>query len=148
MNDFNKIVDPPNRFRVKTMVIIDDLVLKLKGKDFRILQDLAVNGRHVAYAPLSLQIVILAQNLTSIPRLVRNNLDYMMFNNLSSIRELELILDENMYIIDSSREGKKEARKLYNDLVKSENFLFIVIENHKQNVKTYGDYIKKYVATV
>ena len=59
---------------------------------------------------------------------------------------LELILDENMYIIDSSREGKKEARKLYNDLVKSENFLFIVIENHKQNVKTYGDYIKKYVA--
>lgn len=146
MNDFNKIVDPPNRFKVKTMVIIDDLVLKLKGKDFRILQDLAVNGRHVAYAPLSLQIVILAQNLTSIPRLVRNNLDYMMFNNLSSIRELELILDENMYIIDSSREGKKEARKLYNDLVKSENFLFIVIENHKQNVKTYGDYIKKYVA--
>lgn len=148
MNDFNKIVDPPNRFKVKTMVIIDDLVLKLKGKDFSILQDLAVNGRHVAYAPLSLQIVILAQNLTSIPRLVRNNLDYMMFNNLSSIRELELILDENMYIIDSSREGKKEARKLYNDLVKSENFLFIVIENHKQNVKTYGDYIKKYVASI
>ncbi len=148
MNEFNKIVDPANKFKVKTMIIVDDLVLKLKGKDFKILQELAVNGRHAAYHPLSLNIVILAQNLTSIPRLVRNNVDYIFFNNLSSQRELEIVLDENMYIVDSSREGKKEARKLYNDLVKSKDYAFIVIENYKQNIRDYKDYIKIYVATV
>jgi len=148
MNEYNKIADPPNKFKIRTMIILDDLLLKLKSKDFKIIQDLAVNGRHSAYKPLCLHIVVLAQNLTSIPRLVRNNTDMIFFNNISSMKELELILDENLYLLDSSREGKKDARKLYNDLITSEDFLFIVIENYKQNVKKYKDYIKKYVADV
>tara|TARA_R100000988_G_C3993428_1_gene164204 strand:- start:271 stop:966 length:696 start_codon:yes stop_codon:yes gene_type:complete len=148
MNEYNKIADPPNKFKIRTMIILDDLLLKLKSKDFKIIQDLAVNGRHSAYKPLCLHIVVLAQNLTSIPRLVRNNTDMIFFNNISSMKELELILDENLYLLDSSREGKKNARKLYNDLITSEDFLFMVIENYKQNVKKYNDYIKKYVADV
>ena len=148
MNEYNKIADPPNKFKIRTMIILDDLLLKLKSKDFQIIQDLAVNGRHSAYKPLCLHIVVLAQNLTSIPRLVRNNTDMIFFNNISSMKELELILDENLYLLDSSREGKKNARKLYNDLITSEDFLFMVIENYKQNVKKYNDYIKKYVADV
>ena len=148
MNEYNKIADPPNKFKIKTMIILDDLLLKLKSKDFKIIQDLAVNGRHCSYKPLCLHIVILAQNLTSIPRLVRNNLDMIFFNNISSMKELELILDENLYLLDSSRDGKKMARKLYNDLITSQDFLFMVIENYKQNVKKYEDYIKYYVADI
>ena len=75
-------------------------------------------------------------------------ISYIFFNNLSSQRELEIVLDENMYIVDSSREGKREARKLYNDLVKSKDYAFIVIENYKQNIRDYKDYIKIYVASV
>lgn len=145
LNEYNKIADPPNRFKIKTMIILDDLLLKLKTKDFSIIQELSVNGRHVSYHPLSLHIVILAQNLMSIPRLVRNNLDYLITNQLSG-RELELVLDEYFFIIDSSREGKKIARKLYQDLVSSQDFLFIVIENHRQNVRSFPEYLKKYVA--
>lgn len=148
MNEYNKIADPPNRFKIKTMIILDDLLLKLKSKDFSIIQDLSVNGRHCAYKPLCLHIVILAQSLTSIPRLVRNNTDYIFLNNISSMKELELIMDENMYLLDSSREGKKVARKLYNDLITSKDFLFMVIKNYKQNARKYSDYISYYVADV
>ena len=144
MNEYNKIADPPNKFKVKTMVILDDLLLKLKSKDFKIIEELAILGRHCAYHPMSLHIVIIAQSLTSIPRVVRNNLDYMFFNNISSMKELELILDEQLYLLDGSREGKKKARKLYNDLVTSQDYLFIVVENHKQNCREYCDYIKWY----
>ena len=148
MNEYNKIADPPNKFKIRTMIILDDLLLKLKSKDFSIIQDLAVNGRHSAYKPLCLHVVILAQNLTSIPRLVRNNLDMIFFNNISSMRELELIMDENLYLLDSSRDGKKNARQLYNELITSQDFIFMVIENWKQNVKKYEDYIKWFVADV
>jgi len=47
--------------------------------------------------------------------------------------------------MDSSREGKKKARNLYNGLVTSEPYLFVVCENHKSNIREYKDYIKKYV---
>ena len=145
MNEYNKIADPPNKFKIKTLIILDDLLLKLKSKDFQIIQNLAVNGRHVAYKPLSLHIVILAQNLTSIPRLVRNNVDHIFFNSISSQKELELILDENFYITSSTRSGKQEAREFYNKLVTSEPYLFICCQNYKSNVKTYSDYVRKYV---
>ena len=146
MNEFNKIADKADKFKVRTMVVLDDLLLKLKSKDFKIIQDLSVNGRHTAYDPLCLHIVILAQNLTSIPRLVRNNTDVIFLNNISSMRELELIMDENMYLLDSSREGKKNARAIYNHIVTSKDFCFLVINNYKQNCREYGDYLNWYCA--
>jgi len=146
MNEYNKIVDPANKFKVKTMVILDDLLLQLKSKDFKIIEELAVMGRHASYPPLSLHIVVLAQSLTSIPRTVRLNCDYIFFNNISSERERQIIFDENLYVVDGSIQGKRDARALYNDLVKSQDYMFVCIENHRQNIKEYSDYIKKYVA--
>lgn len=148
MNEFNKVADNKDKFKVKTMIILDDLLLKLKSKDFKIIEQLAVNGRHVAYSPLSLHICILAQNLTSIPRLVRNNTDIIFLNNISSMRELELIMDENMYVLDSSRQGKAKARTLYNQIVTHKDFCFLVINNYKQNVRQFSDYLNWYCADV
>lgn len=148
MNEFNKIADPPNRFKLRSLIVIDDLVLKLKGKDFKILQELAVNGRHAAYKPLCLHIVILAQNLTSIPRLVRNNADCIFLNNISSMKEKEILFDEQLYMLCSSLQGRREARQLYDDLMCRRDFTFLVIEAHRQNAKKYSDYLKWYVADV
>ena len=69
-------------------------------------------------------------------------------NTIPSITELEMILNENFYIIDSSRTGKQEGKKLYHDLVTRDDFIFIVIENYKQNCKCYADYIKTYKADI
>ena len=63
-------------------------------------------------------------------------------NTIPSQTELEMILNENFYILDSSRNGKNEGRALYHELVNKEDFIFIVIENYKQNCRTYQDYIK------
>jgi len=57
-----------------------------------------------------------------------------------------LILDENFYVIGSSREGKREGRNLYERLVKEEDFNFIGILNFRQNCTKYSDYITVYKA--
>lgn len=148
MNDFNKVAPKADKFKIKTMIVLDDLLLKLKTKDFKIIERLSVNGRHFSYDPLSLHIVILAQNLTSIPRLVRNNTDLIFLNNISSTREQEILFDENLYLLDSSRDGKKNVKKLYNDLMKARDFNFLVINNYKQNCREYCDYLNWIVADV
>jgi hypothetical protein len=62
------------------------------------------------------------------------------------MKELELILDEYLYIINSSRDGKREARQLYESLVQAEDFNFIGILNFRQNCNKYSDFITTYKA--
>jgi len=147
-NEYNKVVSKGNKIRLKSVVIIDDHACNLKSKNFNILEELAVLGRHKAYEPLSLSFFILAQSLTKIPRVCRLNADNIFMNAIASERERQMVLDENMYLIDGSRQGKNEGRDLYQGLVTSEDFLFMVIENWRQNVTKYSDYIKKYKADI
>ena len=147
-NEYNKIVSKGKKIKLRTVVIIDDFAVDLKSKDFNILEELAVLGRHKAYKPLSLSFFILAQSLTKIPRVCRLNADNIFMNAIASERERGMVLDENMYLVDGSRQGKNEGRDLYQNLVTSEDFLFMVIENWRQNVTKYSDYIKKYKADV
>jgi hypothetical protein len=140
MNKYNKVAKEKDKFKIKALIILDDFAIKLKTKE------LSCNGRHSAYAPLSLHFVILSQSLTKISRVTRLNADNIFFNTIPSRIELEMIMCENMYILDSSREGMKKARKLYHDLVISTPFQFIVLENHRQNCVEYSDYIKSYKA--
>ena len=145
-NEFNKIADKKDKIKIKTMVILDDLALELKSKKFNILESIATNGRHCAYKPLSLSFVILSQSLTKISRVVRLNTDIIMFNMIASMRELEILFDENMYLLDSSIKGKRLARKVYNETICEDDFMFLCIENYRQNVRTHTDYIKKFKA--
>ena len=96
--------------------------------------------------PLSLHFCILCQSLTKIPRVIRLNCDNIFLNAIASAREKELVMDENMYLIDNSIKGKREARDIYQSVVLKEDYQFLVIENYKQNVKQYGDYLKSYKA--
>ena len=146
MNEYNKCCGKKEKIKLKTMIILDDLLLDLKSKNFNILESIATNGRHCAYVPLSLTFVILAQSLTKISRVVRLNTDIIMFNMISSMRELEILFDENMYLLDSSLTGKRQARKIYNDTICKDDFQFLVIENFRQNVRTHDQYIKSFKA--
>lgn len=148
INNYNKVVDKKDKVRIRTAIIIDDMAVELKSKSMNILEDLAVRGRHYSLPPLSLHFFILCQSLTKVPRVVRLNTDTIFFNAIASMRELEMILDENMYIVSSSREGKREGRTLYENLVKEKDYQFIGVLNYKQNVKDYGDYLRTYIADV
>ena len=146
MNEYNKLVPKKKKIKLRTAAIIDDFAVEMKGKNFKILDDLAVRGRHYSYEPLALHFFILSQSLTKIPRVVRLNSDILFFNAIASMRELELILDENFYVVNSSRNGKQEGRRLYESLVQSEDFNFIGIMNFRQNCTKYSDYITVYKA--
>jgi len=145
-NQLNKVVNKKDQIKMKVMVIIDDFAIKLKSKDFNILEEIATNGRHYAYKPLSLHWCVLSQSLTKIPRVVRLNVDNIFLNAISSAKEKEMVFDENLYIIDNSRQGKTKAREIYSKAVLEKDYQFMVIENYKQNIKTYTDYLKLYRA--
>ena len=146
MNKYNSVVSQKEKIKLKVWIVIDDMAVKLKSREFNILEELSVNGRHVAYDPLSLSFCILSQSLTKISRCCRLNCDRIFLNSVASCHERDLVLDENFYLIKSDRQGKQEGRQLYHDLVSSAPFQFIVIENHKQNITEYKDYLKKFKA--
>ncbi len=149
LNEYNKLQKKKkDKIRLRCMIILDDFAVKLKSKEFNVLETLAVNGRHISYSPLALHFCILSQSLTKIPRVVRLNTDHIFLNSIGSSTELNMILDENFYILDGSRQGKNDGRKLYNDLIVQEDYQFIVIENWRQNVREYKDYIKTYKAII
>ena len=139
MNEYNKIVNKSKKIKLRTAIIIDDFSIEMKNKKFNILQDLSVRGRHLSYEPLSLHFFILSQSLTKVPRTCRLNLDMLFFNSIASMKELELILDECFYVVNSSREGKQSGRRLYEHLVQKEDFNFIGILNFRQNCTKYAD---------
>ena len=148
INKYNSLVSEKEKIKLKICIVIDDFAIQLKSKQFNMLEELAVAGRHAAYAPLSLSFFILSQSLTKISRVVRLNCDRIFLNSVASCKERDMLLDENFYLIKSDRQGKDEGRQLYHDLVSSAPFQFIVIENHKQNITTYNDYIKKFKAEI
>ncbi len=146
INNFNKVANKSDKIKANSFVIIDDMANALKSKKFNILEELAVNGRHVAYEPCCLHFMILCQSLTKIPRVVRLNADNIFLNCCSSSVERDQLMDENMYVLASDAQGKRHAKQLYHDIVTSEPFMFLCIENHRQNVTKYSDYLKKYKA--
>jgi hypothetical protein len=148
INDYNKVVGKADKVRLRTAIIIDDFSVELKNKSMNILEDLAVRGRHLSLPPLCLHFFILCQSLTKVPRVCRLNSDTIFFNAIASMRELEMILDENMYVVSSSRTGKREGRDLYERLVQEKDYQFIGILNYKQNIKDYKDYLRTYTADV
>ena len=148
VNTLNKVVNSKDQVKMRIMVVLDDCAIKLKTKEFNILEEIAVNGRHYAYEPCALHFCILSQSLTKIPRVVRLNCDNIFLNAIASAKEKEMIFDENLYIIDNSIQGKKHAREVYQGVVLSEDYQFMVIENYKQNVRKYSDYLKTYKAVL
>ena len=148
MNEFNKIAgEQKDKFKIRTLIVLDDLALQYKSKEFsEKLCNLSVRGRHYSYKPLSLSFMIITQKICCLPTICRCNADYIMFNNISSMTELDTVMNENFFLKDSSRDGKKKARNLYNELVSSRPYLFIICENHRANIHEYSDYVKSYVA--
>ena len=138
-----------NMYKSRVAVIIDDMAAgnDLKNNTF---EALAIRGRHYGESEFGLpgngiNVFILSQSLTKISRATRLNLDAFMLNNIASLRERDMILDESFYI-DTSRQAKRKGRDVFETLVKSKDFRFIVINNYIQNKRSLEDYIMTYDA--
>jgi hypothetical protein len=142
MNAFNEVANNADKIKMRMMLVIDDFACDMKSKSFEIFKELSVNGRHVAYSPLALHVVVLCQALTALPRIVRLNADLLVVNAISSVIESKLILDEYLYVLDGSTAGKRQARQLYTDIVTSAPFTFLAIEAFRPNVRQFSDFLK------
>ena len=64
------------------------------------------------------------------------------------MKEVEMVTDENLFILASSLDEKKKARQLYYDIVGSTDFQFLACCNYKQNCRKYSDYLFTYKAVL
>ena len=138
----------------RVCVVIDDCACMSGSESLRsskILEEMAMNGRHVGH-PIDpepgngISWFILSQSLTRISRAVRLNQDCFIFNNISSSKEAEMVLDE-CFFLNTRRDAKREARDKYEGLVTSKDFRFICVENFVQNKREHEDFIKLVDAT-
>ncbi len=139
-----------NMYKSRIAVVIDDFAAG-NGLKNNSIEDLAVRGRHYGESSQfglegnGINIFVLSQSLTKISRTTRLNLDSFFMNNISSLKERDMILDESFYI-DTSRKAKREGRNTFEALVKSKDFRFIVVNNYVQNKRKLEDYIMFYDA--
>ncbi len=140
MNDHNKIAPKNKQFKIKTTIIIDDLAQDLKKH--KILNNLAINGRHYAYSPLRLDFFILGQSTTLFSRSMRLNADTITFTQIPSYKEFEMLRDECLCMTCHNREGHKMALDYYNSIV-NEPYSFCCVEMYRNNINCLSDYIKR-----
>ena len=152
IRDYNQQARPERRVKSRILIIIDDCACE-ESKDSGLKNEqisrLALNGRHYSTKDPQkgngVSVVLISQALKKIPKTVRLNQDVMFANNISSLIERNDLLDENFYI-DTTMQGKRYGRKVFQELSTKEDFIFIAIENHVQNKRRLEDYIRVYKA--
>jgi hypothetical protein len=137
-----------NMYKSRICVIVDDMAAGNALKNNTTIEQLAIRGRHYGNDGCEgngINVFILSQSLTKISRATRLNLDVFMLNNISSLRERDMILDESFYV-NTSRQAKARGRATFEALVTSKDFRFIVVNNFIQNKRKLEDYIMYYDA--
>lgn len=134
-----------NHIRSRVCVVIDDMAFSGDLHSSKVMNELAMNGRHISN-PVNregncLSVIVLSQQINKISPAQRRNNDYIFFNSLSSSLEAEMILSECFFVLDTSRRGKQLARELYHDLSTSKDYRFIGVGNCIQNKRNLTDYV-------
>lgn len=137
----------------RTLVIVDDCATSSGAclRNSQALERASLNGRHwgcgngVQGDPVEgngVSYIILTQALTACSRRMRLNSDAIFFNNLSSLTEAEMIMNENGFFTNTSRGGKNEGRAIYRELVVSKPYRFICVMCCNQNKTILSDYVR------
>lgn len=136
-----------HKVRSHILLVIDDFASG-NLRNNQVLDTLSMNGRHIIKDNGSLSVILMTQSLTKVSRVQRLNCDCMLMNAISSAKELEMIMDEYFFVLDSSRQGKRETRQMYHNLVNSKDYRFIVVENWRSNKRQLEDFIKLFDAKI
>lgn len=142
-----------DRVKQRVCVVVDDCATSSSQclKNCESLERAALNGRHWGSGNGSqgdpvegngVSYIVLTQSLTACSRRMRLNSDAIFFNNLSSLTEAEMIMNENGFFTNTSRAGKNEGRAIYRNLVVSKPYRFICVMCCKQNKIELKDYVR------
>lgn len=142
------------RIKSRVLIIIDDLIGETTGQNSLKYNDsirkLFVNGRHLGNDGVEgngVNVIILSQQFSAIPKVCRLNCDVIMTNRITSRMERKDVLD-SFFTLENNREAIKLASDTYESIVLSKAFRFVVIETFRPNRRTLSDYIKHYDAKV
>tara|TARA_R110000787_G_scaffold168883_1_gene281659 strand:- start:515 stop:1501 length:987 start_codon:yes stop_codon:yes gene_type:complete len=129
----------------RVCVVIDDLAFSGNLHSSKVMNELAMNGRHISN-PIDregncLSVIVLSQQVNKISPAQRRNNDFIFFNSLSSSLEAEIVLSECFFVLDTSRKGKQAAREMYHELSTSKDYRFIAVGNCIQNKRSLTDYV-------
>ena len=155
IKEVNKSLDK-NFIKARICIILDDMAFNTTGNDSlqrnKTLLELALNGRHLNNSEIKnlkngISVILISQTLKSINKSIRLNCDLMMCNLITNRIERNDILDEYFYI-KSDPKSMKIGKSLYDDIVRSKPYRFLVIERYKSNKRELEDYISYYDAKI
>lgn len=135
----------------KICVILDDMMGTGDLKNNKLLNKIATNGRHICSpdktGKTDMSFLILSQSVSGLDTTIRRNSDILLASRLTSKRDRETLVNENM-ILDSSRGGIAAAYHNYDQITLDRDYSFIALLNHKSNKSNYDKYVRQYQANV
>jgi ABC-type dipeptide/oligopeptide/nickel transport system ATPase component len=113
----------------QSLVVLDDLVLvKNQSK---------IEEYYIRCRKLNISIVYISQSYYAIPKMIRNNVNYLIIKQVSSMRNLKMISTEYSLDLD-----KTKLKKLYDYCVSEKSsFLLIDIDNKETRFRKNLDFV-------
>ena len=119
------------------------------GADMRknkLLNKLAVNGRHLSNDNNSnMMVILISQIFTGISPQIRLNTDFLFTTKLQARKERENIIN-SFLSLNSGRQGLRESYEVFDSVVNKDDFNFIAIHTTHSNKKKFSDYIYHFKA--
>lgn len=142
------VTDKSDHIHSSLCIVLDDMVGDTRemrtGESGMLMQKVATNGRHVvAGDPCKkneVVFIIIAQRATLIPPAIRGNADLTLSSKHPNQMERERLVLENL-TLRSGRDGKREGYEVFDQVVGSKPYRFIVIANHVANRKRFEDFV-------
>jgi hypothetical protein len=132
----------------RVAVVIDDMGHLGDLHKSEILKEIAMIGRHIGYPTgdklktNSFSLYLLTQSLTSVSPAFRRNCDQIFINNIASSNELNTCLEESGFYNFCQLERRRDARQMFQELIREQPYRFICIQNWKQPKTDVRDFFK------
>jgi hypothetical protein len=106
----------------QTLIVLDDLVLEKNQK--------AIEEYFIRARKLNCSVIYISQSYFAVPRMIRQNLTYLVIKRLNTLKDLFRILSEYSLGVD-----KKELKDLYDIATKDnkQDFLLVDLEESPEN---------------
>ena len=136
----------------KICFILDDMMGVGLLKNNKLLNRIAVNGRHICgttdkSGKTDCSFFILSQSVVGIDPIIRRNSDIIISSRLTSKRDREVMVGENM-VLNSSRMGMTAAYDAYDQVTLNRPYSFISLLNHNADKSEYQKYVRSYTANI
>ena len=135
--------------RSSICLVLDDMLATGNLRNNKLLNSVALNGRHVnATDPEpynQMCTFILTQVINGIDPRIRRNVDVALCNRISSRNDRKTYIESGM-VVDSSRQGLTAAYNCFDQCTTCAPYAFCALLNAMPNKRVFGDFVRTFVA--